>query len=71
MSPSAIRELIIGQPVMHNTAATFQRLAQLRGVIATIEWDEGAQVYRANGVSCSTSVHGLYDWLNRQPGVRP
>ena len=51
------------------TAAKLVALAQLRGVQATITWD-GAQ-YVANGTPCGQSVHGVYEWLARQPGVKP
>jgi len=53
----------------HRTAREFSRLAGLRGISSLIEWKEGQ--YWANGIPCGTSVHGLYAWLNKQPGVLP
>ncbi len=55
--------------LMQNTAEKFQTLAALRGITSTIEVVAGE--YVANGENCGPSVHGLNDWLNRQPGVRP
>ena len=57
------------EAMMSDTAASFQKLAAMRGIPATVEVRSGQ--YLANGTACGTSVHGLYDWLNRQPGVRP
>lgn len=53
----------------NRTAESFQKLAALRNVSSRIEWN-GVE-YVANGEPCGASVHGLYDWLNRQPGVLP
>jgi hypothetical protein len=61
--------VIEGDSLQINTAIKMSTLCRLRGVDATIVWD-GAQ-YLANGEPCGTSIHGVYDWLNRQPGVRP
>lgn len=55
--------------IEHRTASEFSRLAGLRGISSLIEWKDGQ--YHANGTPCGTSVHGLYAWLNRQPGVLP
>jgi hypothetical protein len=55
---------------MSRTAAAFQKLAALRGISSSVTVS-GRNTYVANGEDCGTSVHGLYDWLNRQPGVRP
>lgn len=52
-----------------NTAQSFQKLASLRGISASIEWS--GNEYIANGTPCGVSVHGLFDWLNAQPGVLP
>jgi len=51
------------------TAQSFAKLARLRGVPAEIKWD--GERYIANGEPCGPSVHGLYEWLERQPGVKP
>ena len=53
------------------TAAPFQKLAALRGVSSSIEFNTDTMRYVANGTDCGPSVHGLYDWLNKQPGVLP
>lgn len=50
------------------TAASFAKLASYAGVAAVIRWD-GSQ-YIANGTPCGPSVHGLYDWLNKQSGAK-
>ena len=55
--------------VCAETARKLVTLARLRGVEASIVWD-GAR-YVANGDPCGPSVHGVYEWLERQPGVRP
>jgi hypothetical protein len=40
-------------------------LARLRGLVGvTIEWRDGQ--YHANGEACGRSVHGVYEWLDRQ-----
>ena len=57
--------------VAQDTAVKFQKLAALRGVSSSIYFDAEKMTYFANGEDCGTSVHGLYDWLNRQPGVKP
>jgi hypothetical protein len=74
--PDAIRNVLsppasdpVADAVCHGTASKLATLARLRGVEATITWD-GAQ-YIANGTPCGPSVHGVYEWLGRQPGVRP
>ena len=54
---------------MEKTAASFMKLAGLRGVSSHVEVRDFR--YVANGVDCGCSVHGLYDWLNKQPGVKP
>lgn len=56
--------------MMNQTANSFMKLAGLRGISSAIEVNENGQ-YIANGENCGTSVHGLYDWLNKQPGVKP
>jgi len=55
---------------MRRTANKFSRLAALRGITADIDISSDGH-YVANGIDCGCSVHGLYDWLNRQPGVLP
>ncbi len=57
--------------MMTQTATSFQKLAALRGVQCTVDASKDGK-YLVNGtVDCGTSVHGLYDWLNKQPGVLP
>jgi hypothetical protein len=57
--------------IASSTAETFQKLASLRGVSASITFDAERGVYLANGASCGPSVHGLYEWLATQPKVKP
>ena len=59
----------VANAVCNRTAENYAKLCELRGVTAKIEWD--GEQYLANGEPCGPSVHGLYDWLNRQPGVKP
>lgn len=57
--------------MMSQTAASFRKLAALRGVPCTIDVSKDGK-YLVNGtIDCGTSVHGLYDWLNKQPNVLP
>ena len=56
--------------MMRSTGATFQKLAALRGIQMTCEVNALGH-YTANGVDCGESTHGLYDWLEAQPGVLP
>lgn len=55
--------------IMRTTANSFQKLAALRGISSTIEVSADGK-YVANGTDCGTSVHGLLEWLNKQPGVK-
>jgi hypothetical protein len=53
-------------------SATAEKLTILmgyRGLSGSVEWLNGQ--YVANGTPCGCSVHGVYDWMNRQPGVKP
>lgn len=54
-----------------NTANSFSRLAAQRGVQASVEWRDEEKSYYCNGEKCGESIHGCYDWLNRQPNVKP
>jgi hypothetical protein len=56
--------------VMRKSAEAFQKLAALRGISCSVDITEDGR-YVANGHDCGTSVHGLQDWLNKQPGVQP
>lgn len=56
--------------VMRRTAESFQKLASLRGISSSIDVTADSR-YVANGIDCGTSVHGLYEWLEKQPGVQP
>lgn len=51
------------------TAQSLVKLLGLRGLSGVVEWKEGQ--YWANGEPCGSSVHGVYDWMNKQPGVLP
>lgn len=57
--------------IAQDTAVKFQKLAALRGISSDVQFDPEKMRYFANGEDCGPSVHGLYDWLNRQPGVLP
>ena len=69
LSPPARPSDPVADAVCKGTAAKLVTLARLRGVEAVIVWT-GAE-YTANGASCGPSVHGVYEWLNRQPEVHP
>ena len=56
--------------LMNRTAGTFAKIAGLRGISCVIGVTQSL-TYTANGEDCGPSVHGLYAWLNRQPGVQP
>lgn len=66
------------QAEMANIAAAFQHLAALAGVQAVITVKDGAYFAAcglggevpAEETDCGGSVHGLYDWLKRQPGYK-
>lgn len=49
------------------TAESLVKLMGLRGLSGGVVWD-GAQ-YVANGVGCGPSVHGVLEWMDKQPGV--
>lgn len=53
------------------TARSFSTLAALRGVNVRVEWRDEEKSYYCNGEKCGESIHGCYDWLNRQPNVKP
>ena len=58
--------------LMNRTAERFAHLASLRGISCVIGvGTKPALHYTANGQDCGPSVHGLYAWLNAQPGVLP
>jgi hypothetical protein len=50
------------------TAEAMTKLMGLRGISGQCEWRNGQ--YWANGAPCGQSIHGVYDWLNKQPGVK-
>lgn len=54
-----------------DTANNFSKLAALRGVTARVEWRDEEKSYYCNDEKCGESIHGCYDWLNRQPNVKP
>lgn len=51
------------------TAESLTKLLGYRGLSGSVEWRDGQ--YWANGVPCGCSVHGVQDWINKQPGVVP
>jgi hypothetical protein len=55
--------------VCSRTAEQLTKLLGLRGLSGSVEWD--GEQYRANGNPCGTSVHGVYEWMDAQPGVKP
>lgn len=55
--------------VCSRTAANLTKLLGLRGLSGSIEWKDGQ--YWANGSPCGPSVHGVNDWMDKQPGVIP
>ncbi len=54
-----------------NTANKFSELCALRGITARVEWRAEEMSYYCNGERCGPSIDGCYDWLNKQPGVKP
>lgn len=66
----------------NQTAASFQKLASLRGIGSSIVFKLGryfaarvdvidGEIRQSDAQDCGPSVHDLYDWLNKQPGVKP
>lgn len=53
------------------TAASFMRLAAVRGIKCECKWDREANAFVVNGHNAGPSVHGLCEWLDKQPGVLP
>lgn len=51
------------------TAAKLTVLLGLRGLSGSVVWENGQ--YVANGTPCGPSVHGVQEWINCQPGVKP
>lgn len=56
--------------MMEMTAQSLSKLSALRGITSIVEVSADGH-YVANGHDCGCSVYGFYDWLNRQPGVKP
>ena len=46
------------------TAAKLTQLCTLRGIAARVTWD-GTR-YLANNDPCGPSVHGVYEWMEKQ-----
>lgn len=60
-----------GCALEQSTAAGLTKLARLRGLKnAQVIWDDEKRQYIANGEPCGRSVHGVYEWLEKQ-GARP
>jgi len=62
--------------IMERTAASFQKLAALRGISSSITVNRETGNYEATNAKgekteCSGTTFGLTDWLNAQPGVKP
>lgn len=53
---------IITGKICGETAKSFNRLAELRGVDCHCTWD--GQMYRIDGVPIGASIHACYDWLD-------
>lgn len=47
------------------TARKLVKLAALRRIEAAILWN--GREYVCNGEFCGPSVHGVYEWLDKQP----
>jgi len=56
--------------MMNKTSQSLAKLAGLRGVSLEIEVSSNG-TYVCNGTDCGPSVHGVYEWLNAQPNVKP
>ena len=48
--------------ICDETARSFARLAELRGVDCHCVWD--GSVYRIDGAPIGASIHACYDWLD-------
>jgi len=59
------------EAIEHKTAASFQRLAAMRGVNCLVAWSERERQYVVDGERMGRSIHTLYTWLEKQPGVKP
>ena len=57
--------------ICSETAKKFSKLAGLRGISNTVEWKGEENSYYCNGVKCGVSILGCYEWLEKQPGVKP
>jgi len=62
--------------IMARTAESFQKLAALRGVRASITVNRETGNYEAvnekgEKTECGVTTFRLTDWLNAQPGVKP
>ena len=69
-----VRQDPVAQRQMAGIAQRFQRLAALRNVPCDVEMRDGGYVVTTPAgdvTDCGCSVHGLYAWLERQPGVYP
>jgi hypothetical protein len=51
--------------LMSRTAEKFQTLAALRGLSGLLVEVTPEGRYLANGIDCGTSVHSLYQWLEK------
>lgn len=49
----------------HETARQLVNLACLRRIECAILWN--GKEYVCNGDPCGPSVHGVYEWLDKQP----
>jgi len=49
----------------HETARKLVKLACLRRIECAILWN--GKEYVCNGDPCGPSVHGVYEWLDKQP----
>lgn len=57
--------------MMTQTAGGLARIAALRGIARfEIEVRNDGR-YIVNGTDCGSSIHGVNEWMNRQPGVKP
>jgi hypothetical protein len=60
-----------GFQLEHNTAKSLTTLCKLRGVDAVVVYNEEKKQYIAGETPCGSSVHGVYEWLEKQHGVKP
>ena len=59
-------------PFGQQTANNFSKLCALRGISGVdVEWRDRENAYFINGQRMGQSIDFCYEWLNKQPEVKP